>query len=817
MIYLKKNEETQIVNIPKNGDYKGKLTYEEGYEVGKAEGIEEGKNNPYSTKGVFVENGLQKHIAWGFNVERNYPVSWMDDDNILEISFYPLREGGLITSDRAYFDFVLEGGKLIARVDDFEVSVVCELFKWHTLKMQGNGFWLDKKYYEYPKSTSYQGTMHIGRSWRDGRYYGGYISYIYATEDDGVEMYYYYDKNDGQIKRLNKRNGIWKHENQMWGTFPPIEETPPMESVMISVPQEGGNCPELTELNVSENGRYEGAYNIVNVDVPDVNGSYDEGYNNGYNDGLNAGGGSCNLGQLDVNWVSGWDENRFYAFDDGYDGYSAVSIYVGNAYREIKEETKNKIESELQTLTITENGHYEPTKVKYMEIDSDDVFQLGEFNSRNIYDITFTPKASNYDSKIFGGWVDGKYMGLTIEGGDIIARWGTCKAQAPYTEGEITHIVIKPFSDDSAFIINDNLHGWWVDDESATDDFSTDMYLGETDGRTANFDFYKMTIYEDYEGWVNDYNKIAVILPYADNQIDVQGVLKENIGDGAYCAMKEEKLSLGFKEVNVNVPTEGGNCNLQDKWVEYNSPDELTDSAYVDVFPDEGYDGMGRVVADVRGLMQYKYDEGYNNAIANGANLIPARIEKEYNTIALRTENIFDSDIIRDRTQLVGSGDEYTENGFISYTQNKNGIVISGSDEVGAKYVTKIRKDALNWNTIEYFYSYTIVNFGVDMTRDAFSNVREIHIKYNGGVGTGVDSDIYFRAGCFATSNLLNKIVFYEPYYINVEDKAFEGVSSRGKVIVIGEDNAENRAKYDTLMSQLGSKWTLTFVDEYYE
>ena len=661
MIYLKKDNEIQTAFIPKNGSYEGKLSYKEGYKEGYVDGMEEGKNNPYTTKGVFVENGLQKHIAWGFNVERNYPVSWMDDDNILEISFYPLREGGLITSDRAYFDFVLEGGKLIARVDDFEVSVVCELFKWHTLKMQGNGFWLDKKYYEYPKSTSYQGTMHIGRSWRDGRYYGGYISYIYATEDEGVEMYYYYDKNDGQIKRLNKRNGIWKHENQMWGTFPPIEDTPPMESVMIDVPQEGGNCPELTELNVSENGRYEGAYNVVNVDVPDVNGSYDEGYNNGYNDGKAEGGscnieetrwaeptpadvdgsgylvyhksegydgmdrvalnmngynalkynegyeagkaegGSCNLGELDVEWSSGWTENRFYAFNDGYDGYSAVSIYVGNALNE-----------------------------KYNE-----------------------------------GYEAGK--------------------------------------------------------------------------------------------------------------------------------------------------AEGGSCNLTELNIEWQS-DWNENDYYADK---QGYDGYSYVHIDATTALKEKYDEGYNFAINNDAVLIPSKVEKKFNTLALRTENIHDSDIILDRTKLRGFYDESAEDYFIAYTQNKNGVVICEHGEFSKPSVTTIENGGLNWNTIEYFYSYTITTFGENMTRDMGSNVRQIHL--DSPIMNTDGADIIFRSGCFATSNLLNKIVFYQPLKVAVYDNAFEGISSYGEVIVVGEDNAENRAKYDTLMAQLGSEWTLTFVDEYNE
>lgn len=839
MIYLKKNEETQIVNIPKNGDYKGKLTYEEGFVAGYTDGLNDGRENPYSTKGFFFENG-EKEFIYPVRINRDtmLQISFLggNTSDYVEISFYPMGNG-CVLANRNDSNIVCAMRGDLLRVficNNLQFELPCKQEKWHTLRLYTDRVILDgeETYFNTPYMDSSFVCACVNRG--GNGFYRGLIQYMKGVEGEAV-MYYISNLDEGGFKRLRSDNGIsdW-YENsfvQFWGEFPILQTKVPLNSVFINV--EGGNiCPELTELNVNSNGRYEGAYNVVNVDVPDTNGSYDEGYTNGrnegydegynnvinnlqfltitengqyiplgkylmldaddgftmgnftsntvfnisfsirgfdgvegknefpilggypngnwqgikvtrngeleikwggsitnipvttfrkynltlipnpngnevvimldgndtiftssmfefetpiylgsvlgdgagfdffeakvwsnidefnnlndaeyvyspvengilkngdlisnrnggyanlvtsegfreiyvdvpqeggncnleetrwatptpdeiengylvyhptdgydgmqrialqmddynaekYNEGYEAGkaegGGSCNIGSLDsdTNTIP-HTKNAIYAYANEYgvDGWSYISIDYRPLRKEIAEQTKNKIDNELQTLTITENGHYEPTKVKCMEFDSDDIFYLGEFNSRNIYDITFIPKASNYDSKIFGGGVDGIYMGLSIEDGNIVARWGKYKAQAPYIEGEITHIVIKPFSDDSAFIINDELHSWWVDDESATDDFSADMYLGETDGRTANFDFYKMTIYEDYEGWVNDYNKIAVILPYADNQIDVQGVLKENIGDGAYCAMKEEKLSLGFSEVNVNI------------------------------------------------------------------------------------------------------------------------------------------------------------------------------------------------------------------------------------------------------------------------
>lgn len=567
MIYLKKDNEIQTAFIPKNGSYEGKLSYKEGYEVGKAEGIAEGKNNPYSTKGFFFENG-EKEFIYPVKIDRDtmLQISLLggNTSDYVEISFYPMGNGCVLGNQNDSNIVCAMRGDLL-RVfiyNNLQFELPCKQEEWHTLRLYTDRVILDgeETYFNTPYMDSSFVCACVNRG--GNGFYRGFIQYMKGVEDKAV-MYYISNLDEGGFKRLRSDNGVsdWYENNfvPVWGAFPVYQFKVPLNSVFINV--EGGNiCPELTVLDVDSNGRYEGAFSAVNVNVPQE-------------------GGNCNTGDLNVEWQSDWNDRNFYAEEEGngWIGYSYVHINAENALNE-----------------------------KYNE-----------------------------------GYEAGK------------AEGGNCP--------ELTELNVT---------------------ENGT-----------------------------YEG--------------------------------------------AYNKVNVDVPQEG--------------------------------------------------------------NITSSAVEKEYNTIALRTKNIYDSDIILDRTLLVGSGDEYTENGFISYTQNKNGIVISGTDEVGAKYVTKIKKDALNWNTIEYFYSYTIVNFGVDMTRDAFSNVRQIHIKYNGGVGTGVDSDIYFRTGCFATSNLLNKIVFYEPYYINVEENAFEGVSSSGEVVVVGEDNAENRAKYDTLMAQLGDGWTLTFVNEYNE
>lgn len=65
------------------------------------------------------------------------------------------------------------------------------------------------------------------------------------------------------------------------------------------------DCPELTSINITKNGSYEGAFKLVNVDVPNE-------------------GGSCNLTETSINLRK--ESATLIASNDGYDGYSKVTI-----------------------------------------------------------------------------------------------------------------------------------------------------------------------------------------------------------------------------------------------------------------------------------------------------------------------------------------------------------------------------------------------------------------------------------------------------------------------------------------------------------
>ena len=698
MIYLKKDNETQLAYIPKNGSYEGKLSYKEGYEAGKAEGIAEGKNNPYSTKGFFFENGEKEYIyPVRINRDTMLQISLLggNTSDYVEISFYPMGNGCVLANQNDSNIVCAMRGDLL-RVfiyNTLQFELPCKQEEWHTLRLYTDRVILDgeESYFNTPYTGSSVVCACVNRG--GNGFYRGLIQYMKGVEGEAV-MYYISNLDEGGFKRLRSDNGVsdWYENNfvPVWGAFPVMQAKVPLNSVFINV--EGGNCPELTELNVSQNGRYEGAYNIVNVDVPDVNGSYDEGYNNGYNDGK-AEGGSCNIEE--TRWAeptpADVDGSGYLVYhkSEGYDGMDRVALNM-NGYNALKYNEgyeAGKAEGgdcpELTELNVTENGTYE-----------------GAYNKVNV-DVPQEGGSCNLEE----------------------TRWGN---PLPFDVNE-NYLIIQP---------------------------------------SMGYDGMKKVALN-----IEDYNT--------------------------------EKYNEGYEAGKA----EGGSCNLTELNIEWQS-DWNENNYYADK---QGYDGYSYVHIDATTALKEKYDEGYNNAIANGANLTSSAVEKKFDTLALRTENLYDGDIIRDRTKLTDmwGASASPEDNFIAYTQNKNGVVICEQGEYTHPSVMTIENGALDWNKIEYFYSYTITTFGENMTRDMGSNVRQIHLD------SPITNTIVFRSGCFATSNLLNKIVFYGPLKVAVYDNAFEGVSSSGKVIVVGIDMSENRAKYDDLMAQLGDGWTLTFVNQY--
>lgn len=106
-------------------------------------------------------------------------------------------------------------------------------------------------------------------------------------------------------------------------------------NVKVNVPNTGGGecpeCPELESITITENGVYTGAYDEVIVEVPDTNGSYEEGYESGYNagdaDGYNRGVDTGKSEQKALLTPITIESNGTYSRENGY---SEVVVNVPN-------------------------------------------------------------------------------------------------------------------------------------------------------------------------------------------------------------------------------------------------------------------------------------------------------------------------------------------------------------------------------------------------------------------------------------------------------------------------------------------------------
>ena len=115
---------------------------------------------------------------------------------------------------------------------------------------------------------------------------------------------------------------------------------------------EGYECPVLNEICITENGEFDGYFDKVIVNVPDLNGSYDDGYSQGYSDGNDNGYNDGFINGKIEGTAEGKQEqkslmvrtnitrNAVYSREDGYN------------------EVEVNVQPETDILNITENGIY---------------------------------------------------------------------------------------------------------------------------------------------------------------------------------------------------------------------------------------------------------------------------------------------------------------------------------------------------------------------------------------------------------------------------------------------------------------------------
>lgn len=301
----------------------------------------------------------------------------------------------------------------------------------------------------------------------------------------------------------------------------------------------------------------------------------------------------------------------------------------------------------------------------------------------------------------------------------------------------------------------------------------------------------------------------------------------------------DKKYNQGYEQGKSECG-EGGSCNLGDLNVEWQAGWNAN-HFYAEL---EGLDGYRTVSINVENALTQKYEEGYEqgksecpeltelNVVENGTyegsfnkvnvsvfstDFSSEQVENKYSHLAFITKNFYNTDTVVDKTKLLDRVGNYIENSTINITQFKNGMCFAidekylNPDFNGGCVVRKIEDGAIDWNAVEIFKSYTILEFGENMTRDKSSNLLRLYIY----ASTFRNETVTFNDGCFATSSRLNKIVFEEPFNVVVKGNPFEGIDTWGQFIVKGEES--NRSKYTDLINLLPTDWEVIFNPDYEE
>lgn len=292
---------------------------------------------------------------------------------------------------------------------------------------------------------------------------------------------------------------------------------------------------------------------------------------------------------------------------------------------------------------------------------------------------------------------------------------------------------------------------------------------------------------------------------------------------------------------------EGGSCNIQNGSFEFY---DMENGHYWKYAYEYGLDGWDYINIDASEYGRQKYNEGYEqgksecpecpecpeltelnvtengtyegsfnkvNVTVNATDFSSEQVENKYSHLAFITRNFTDLNTIVDKTKLTDRFGNYIPNGSINITQFKNGICLAMDDKYlnpdfnGGCVVRKIEEWAIDWNAVEILRTYTILEFGENMTKDKSSNLLSLYIY----ASTFRNETVIFNDGCFATSNRLDKIVFEEPFNVTVKGNPFEGISSWGQFIVKGEES--NRSKYTDLINLLPNDWEVIFNPDYNE
>ena len=373
---------------------------------------------------------------------------------------------------------------------------------------------------------------------------------------------------------------------------------------------------KLSNLNVTENGQYkrEDGWNVVNVDVPDLNGSYSEGYEQGKTDGANEQ--KSKLESISIT------ENGTYNKEDGY---NHIEVNVPSY-----EQGQADMAAKARVLEVTKNGNYLskfsdpiiPANITGVYADGTKFYSYAELNGK----VFNTKIAGSIDSRL-EFWYKGdnktSYWDVIIGSGDIDDV--NCFQVRFYLNSNnkllagINNSIIEVNDwDDTVWhhLIVSKAEGLWIDGEKKGD-FSTDNTIdgeffinGVNYGvsRNANGCFGMIKI--------ND----TTIIPTADGFLNTNtGELLEVVKNGGY-TFTENLIRYGegelYKTINVNVPDLNGSYD-EGKTDGINEQKSKLESIHITkngtYNREDGYNKIIVKVPDLNG----SYDEGYDQGQAD--------------------------------------------------------------------------------------------------------------------------------------------------------------------------------------------------------
>lgn len=489
--------------------------------------------------------------------------------------------------------------------------------------------------------------------------------------EDGKEQ-----QKDQLLNLYVTENGQYEREDG-WGTVTvdiPIGECPECDDCdnaynegykdgynqgQVECP-ECDECPELTELYVSENGVYEGAFNRVDVSVPqkdgecnledktiepstsDLDGNWlnimpsegydgligvsintntlkDTWYNEGVEEGRNQGGGSGECNIQPQKYVELNDVWSTYYPDEGYDGIYEVVVNAERKSQEWREEGRNDVRNKLDSIEITENGRYsiDDQKLKdFVQFDGNSWFDTGIVPTENSkIEVQFRAQGEEWTADMY--ILGCSQIDIFIGGGALNGRWSEARSEnIAYSENEW----VTAYIDRDNFCNQQECIGWFEGDkDTGWGDYNETIKIGKVGEEQL---FKQQIAYVKIWTDKNDDSTMTIFRPKNMAQggfglVNSDGIefnYVENIGEGTTTFMSEwvRKYGEGWKEINVNIECP----SVQEQMSEYYFvPITVADSGFGEMAKD--FSVMDEtMISNEHGMLygdSYIYTPSFNN------------------------------------------------------------------------------------------------------------------------------------------------------------------------------------------------------------